>query len=365
VQLTVISPRRSVGAGVRAHTGGARARGTKPGSWRAPGRCPGSAPRARIRAAVSACALAATLLCGSPISAADDYPTRAITLIVPYPPGGGVDTMGRIVGQKLSVALGQQVMIENRGGAGGMLGTRAAVKATPDGYTLVMTLTGLSLGPNPGYDFRKDLAPIGLIAFTPVIVVAHPSLPARTLAEVIALAKKEPGKLAVGTPPPPTINYFAAELFKMMAGVDLTVITYKGTAPLTNDLLGGHVPLGFNTIPASIGNIEAGQLRALAVAGTARAAVLPDVPTAAESGLPGFEAGFYYGMSAPAGTPRAIIERLNKELRLAITSPDMQKRLVAEGTDPVPSTPEEYAANLEREEAKWAALIKKLGLKFD
>src|SRR5246127_2658523 len=151
-------------------------------------------------------------------AAAQDYPSRPITMIVPYPAGGGVDTMGRLIGQKLSVALGQQVVIENRGGAGGMLGTRTAVKAAPDGYTLVMTLTGLSLGPNPGYDFRKDLAPIGLIAFTPVLVVAHPSLPATSLTDVIALAKKEPGKLSVGTPPPPTINYFAVELFKMLAG---------------------------------------------------------------------------------------------------------------------------------------------------
>jgi tripartite-type tricarboxylate transporter receptor subunit TctC len=313
----------------------------------------------------AAAALIALLVCGLPVAAAQDYPNRPITLIVPYPPGGGVDTMGRLMGQKLSVALGQQVIIENRGGAGGMLGTRTAVKAAPDGYTLVMTLTGLSLGPNPGYDFRKDLAPIGLIAFTPVLVVAHPSLPATSLTDVIALAKTEPGKLSVGTPPPPTINYFAAELFKVMAGVDLTIITYKGTAPLTTDLLGGHVRLGFNTIPATIGNLEAGTLRALAVTGTARAAVLPDVPTSAEAGLPGFEAGFYYGMSAPAGTPRPIIDRINKEMRAAIASEDLRKRLIAEGTDPTPSTPEEYAANLEREEAKWAALIKKLGLKFE
>jgi len=311
------------------------------------------------------CAPIAAFLCGSLAATAEDYPVRPITLIVPYPPGGGVDTMGRIVGQKLSVALGQQVIIENRPGAGGMIGTRVAVKAAPDGYTLVMTLTGLSLGPNPGYDVAKDIAPIGLIAFTPVIVMAHPSLPAKSLADVIALAKKEPGKLAVGTPPPPTMNYFAVELFKIMAGVDVSIITYKGTAPLTNDLLGGHVLVGFNTIPASIGQIEAGRLRPLAVAAAVRSTTLPDVPTAAESGLPGFEAGFYYGLSAPAGTPRPIIERLNKELRLAITSADMQKRLVAEGADPVPSTPEEYAVNLEREEARWGALIKKIGLKFE
>lgn len=321
-------------------------------------------PLLTIRLGRAALALAALLLAVSPGSA-DDYPNRAITLIVPYPAGGGVDTMGRIVGQKLSEALGQQVVIENRGGAGGMIGTRTAVKAAPDGYTLVMTLTGLSLGPNPGYDFRKDLAPIGLIAFTPVIVVAHPSLPVKSLSDVIALAKQEPGKLAVGTPPPPTINYFAVELFKLMAGVDLSIITYKGTGPLTNDLLGGHVPLGFNTIPATIGNIAAGTLRPLAVTAARRATVLPDVPTSAESGLPGFEAGFYYGMSAPAGTPRPIVEKLNAELRRIISSADMHERLVQEGTDPVTSTPEEYAANLEREEAKWAELIKKLGLKFE
>jgi tripartite-type tricarboxylate transporter receptor subunit TctC len=310
------------------------------------------------------CALLAAIASAS-LAAADDYPTRPVTLIVPYPPGGGVDTMGRLIGHKLSVALGQQVVIENRGGAGGMIGTRAALKAAPDGYTLVMTLTGLSLGPNPGYDVAKDIAPIGLIAFTPVIVMAHPSLPVKSLADVIALAKKDPGTLGIGTPPPPTINYFAVELFKMLAGVDVSIITYKGTGPLTTDLLGGHVKLGFNTIPASIGYIEGGELRALAVTSTKRATVIPQVPTAAEAGLPGFEAGFYYGISAPAGTPRPIIERLNKELRAAIAAQDMQKRLVDEGTDPTPSTPEEYAVNLEREEAKWAALIKQLGLKFD
>jgi tripartite-type tricarboxylate transporter receptor subunit TctC len=310
------------------------------------------------------CALLAAIASAS-LAAADDYPTRPVTLIVPYPPGGGVDTMGRLIGHKLSIALGQQVVIENRGGAGGMIGTRAALKAAPDGYTLVMTLTGLSLGPNPGYDVAKDIAPIGLIAFTPVIVMAHPSLPVTSLADVIALAKKDPGTLGIGTPPPPTINYFAVELFKMLAGVDVSIITYKGTGPLTTDLLGGHVKLGFNTIPASIGYIEGGELRALAVTSTKRATVIPQVPTSAEAGLPGFEAGFYYGISAPAGTPRPIIERLNKELRAAIAAPDMQKRLVDEGTDPTPSTPEEYAVNLEREEAKWAALIKQLGLKFD
>ena len=298
-------------------------------------------------------------------ASAQNYPTRPITLIVPYPAGGGVDLMGRLIGQKLSVALNQQVVIENRGGAGGMIGTRDAARAAPDGYTLVMLLTGISLGANTGYDVNKDFAPIGLVASTPIIVDAHPSLPAKSLADVIALAKKEPGKLSAGTPPAPTLNYFAALLFNLLAGTQITVVTYKGTGPLTNDLLGNHVPLGYNTIPASISNIAAGQLRGLAVTSTKRSAAVPDVPTAAESGLPGFEVVQYYGLAAPAGTPRPIVERLNKELRAILTSDEMKKRLIDDGTDPTPSTPEEYAANIVREEGKWAALAQKLGLKFE
>ena len=298
-------------------------------------------------------------------ASAQDYPTRPITLIVPYPAGGGVDLMGRLIGQKLSVALNQQVVIENRGGAGGMIGTRDAARAAPDGYTLVMLLTGISLGANTGYDVNKDFAPIGLVASTPIIVDTHPSLPAKSLADVIALAKKEPGKLSAGTPPAPTLNYFAALLFNLLAGTQITVVTYKGTGPLTNDLLGNHVPLGYNTIPASISNIAAGQLRGLAVTSTKRSAAVPDVPTAAESGLPGFEVVQYYGLAAPAGTPRPIVERLNKELRAILTSDEMKKRLIDDGTDPTPSTPEEYAANIASEEGKWAALAQKLGLKFE
>ncbi|HEX8828342.1 MAG TPA: tripartite tricarboxylate transporter substrate-binding protein, partial [Xanthobacteraceae bacterium] len=246
-------------------------------------------------------------------AAAQDYPTRPITMIVPYPAGGGVDVMGRLIGQKLSVALGQQVVIENRGGAGGMIGTRDAARAAPDGYTIVMLLTGISLGADPGYDVNKDFAPIGIVASTPIIVDTNPALPAKSLGDIIALAKKAPGKLAAGTPPAPTLNYFAAELFNLMAGTDITVVTYKGTGPLTNDLLGNHVSLGFNTIPASVSNISAGQLRGIAVAAPVRSTALPDVPTAAESGLPGFEAIQYYGLAAPGGTPRPIVDRINKE----------------------------------------------------
>jgi tripartite-type tricarboxylate transporter receptor subunit TctC len=318
-----------------------------------------------ILATLTAGAVAVGLCAQIGPAAAQDYPNRPITMIVPYPPGGGVDVMGRLMGQKLSLALGQQVVIENRGGAGGMIGTRDAARAAPDGYTIVMLLTGISLGANTGYDVNKDFAPIGVVASTPIIVDAHPSLLAKSLADVVALAKKEPGKLSAGTPPAPTINYFAAQLFNLLAGTEITVVTYKGTGPLTNDLLGNHVPLGFNTIPASISNIAAGQLRGLAVAATKRSAAVPEVPTAAESGLPGFEAVQYYGLAAPAGTPRPIVERLNKELRAILASDEMKKRLIDDGADPTPSTPEEYAANIAREEGKWAALVQKLGLKIE
>jgi len=322
-----------------------------------------------MRRVVITCLAAGTLLTG-PVgpfdrAAAQDYPTRPITLIVPYPPGGGVDVMGRLVGQRLSVMLGQQVVIENRAGAGGMIGTRDLAKAAPDGYTLGMMLTGISLSPNTGYDINKDFAPIGLIASTPIFIVANPQFPGKTLADVIALAKKEPGKLSAGTPPAPTINFFATKLFNLAAGVDITTVTYKGTAPLTNDVLGNHVPLGFDTIPAAISNVQAGQLRAIAVTGAARSAALPDVPTAAESGLPGFEAVLYYGLAAPAGVPRPIVERLNSTLRKILADEEFKKRLIADGSDPTPSTSDEYTANIKREEGKWAELVKKLGLKLE
>jgi tripartite-type tricarboxylate transporter receptor subunit TctC len=317
-------------------------------------------------AGLGACALLAAFAVIAPKpAAAEEYPARPITLIVPYPAGGGVDAMGRIVGQKLSVALGQQVVIENHGGAGGQIGTRDAARAAADGYTIVMLLTGISLGPNPGYDMDKNFAPIGLVASTPIIVDAFPPFPANSLSDIIALAKKDPGKYSAGTPPAPTLNYFAAKLFNQMAGVDITVVTYKGTGPLTNDLLGGHVPLGFNTIPASVSQIAAGQLRGIAVAAATRSAALPAVPTSAEAGMPGFEAVQYYGLAAPAGTPRPIIERINKELRTILATEDMKKRLLDQGSDPAAGSPEDYAANIKREEGKWADLINKLGLKIE
>jgi tripartite-type tricarboxylate transporter receptor subunit TctC len=304
------------------------------------------------------------LACCTPAEA-EDYPARPITLIIPFPAGGGVDTIGRLIAAKLTGALGQQVIVENRAGAGSLIGIRAAARAAPDGYTIVMATTGASVPANPGYDLVKDFAPIGLIASIPIMVQANPATRVNSLTDIVSLAKKQPGKLTIGTPPPPTLNYFGAELFKSLTGADVTIVTYKGTGPLTNDLVGGHVMLAFNTVPPAISNIQAGKIKAVAVCAPVRLAALPDVPTAAEAGLPGLDVVLYYGLLAPAGTSPAIVEQLNKELREIVNSEDVKKRLISDGGGPMPSAPEEYAANIEREEGKWRALASKLGLKIE
>jgi len=293
---------------------------------------------------------------------AEEYPSRTVSLVIAFPAGGGVDAVGRVIAQKLTDALGQQVIVVNRPGAGSVIGTRDVARAQPDGYTLLLLATGASVPANPGYDLEKDFAPIGLIASVPIVIMSNPSLPAKSLAEVVELAKKEGAKLTVGTPPAPTLNYFGAEQFKAMTGTDMTIVTYKGTGPLTNDLVGGHVMLAFNTLPPAIGNIRSGALRAIAVGSPSRMAAIPDVPTMAESGLPGLEIVLYYGLVAPAATPQPIIERLNKELRKIVTSEDVKRHLTDLGGDPIASTPAEYARNIQREEGKWQAVIKKLGL---
>jgi tripartite-type tricarboxylate transporter receptor subunit TctC len=320
------------------------------------------------RLSVVTAAVAAIALCGA--AAAQIYTSRPVTLIVPFPAGGGVDTVARIVAEKLAAGLGQQVIIDNRGGVAGVIGMRLAAKAAPDGLTIVMSHTGItSINPtlysNPGYDPRKDFTPVGLIATTPIVLMTNAAFPARTVKDLIAMAKREPGKLNVGTPPPGTGGYLAAELFKAAAGIDFAVVTYKGTGPLTNDLLGGHVPVAFNVLAPAMGNLQAGTLRAIATAGPMRLSLLPDIPTIAESGLPGFEAVLHYGLMAPAGTPAEIVERLNRELRTALADPEVKARILADGGDPLPSTPREYAADIEKEEHKWSALIRRLGLKVE
>jgi tripartite-type tricarboxylate transporter receptor subunit TctC len=315
--------------------------------------------------------LAAGVVLGLGLTAtAQTYPTRSISLIVPYPPGGGVDAMARVVAEKLSAALGQQVVVDNRAGGSGLVGTRAAARSAPDGYTLFLGHTGSiainpSLYANPGFDPRRDFAPIGLIATMPVALLANPAFPAKTIADVVAIAKREGTNLSIGTSAVGTGGYLSAELFKSVTNTDATIIPYKGTGQVMNDLVGGHVPIAFGVLPPALGNLQAGTLRAIAVFGDKRSSLLPEVPTANESGLPGFESVLHYGLLAPAGTPQPIVERLNKELRALVNSDEVKKRIHAEGGDPLASTPEEYVADIDREETKWARLIRKLQLKVE
>jgi tripartite-type tricarboxylate transporter receptor subunit TctC len=301
---------------------------------------------------------------------AEDYPSRQITLVVPYPPGGGVDAMARVVAEKLSVSLGQQVVVDNRAGGSGLVGTRSFIKSAPDGYTLFLGHTGsISINPslyaNAGFDPRKDFAPAGLIASMPVALLAHPSFPAKTIGDVVAIAKKEGPKFNIGTSAVGTGGYLSAELFKSIAGIDAAIIPYKGTGQVMNDLLGNHVPIAFGVLPPALGNLQAGTLRAIAVLSPKRFSLLPDVPTASESGLPGFESVLHYGVLAPAGTPRPIIDRLNAALRALVGTDQVKQRILAEGGDPMTSTPEEYARDIDSEETKWGSLVRKLNLKVE
>ena len=303
-------------------------------------------------------------------AAAQEFPTRPITLVVPYAAGGGNDVMARTVAEKMSKTLGQNIVVENRAGAGGSIATRAVAKAAPDGYTLVIGGTGtLAVNPtlyeNVGYDPRKDFAPVGLIGMGQLIVLVNPNVPARTIPELIALAKKEPGKLSYASAGIGSGIHLGAVLFEQMADIKLTHVPYRGTGPALTDLIGGHVQIYFSSIPSAIGIAKEGKVRPLAVTGPMRSPVFPDLPTVAEAALPGFEAVLHYGVVAPAGTPRPVIQRLSAALREAVMAPDTKERMAADGTEPLPSTPEEYAADIDREESKWSKVVKLSGAKVE
>jgi tripartite-type tricarboxylate transporter receptor subunit TctC len=319
-----------------------------------------------VRAAVVAAALIAVAASGA---GAQSYPARPVTLVVPFPPGGGNDALARTVAERMSKSLGQQVVVDNRGGAGGTVATRAVAKTAPDGYTILLAYTGTlainpSLYPNVGYDPRKDFVPIGLIAALSSVLTVHPALPARSVAELIAYAKANPRKIDYAFVPG-TVGHITTELFAKTADIDITRIPYKGNGPAMADLVGGHVSMMFLSILPVLGHVKGETLRALAVTNPERSKLLPHVPTIAESGLPGFSAAIRYGLVAPAGTPRVIVERLNKELQAALAADDLRARLASEGAVPLPGTPEDYAAEIDREEAKWGALVRQLNLKIE
>jgi tripartite-type tricarboxylate transporter receptor subunit TctC len=317
-------------------------------------------------------AIAALIAAGATVlpAAAQDYPSRPITLVVPYAAGGGNDAMARIASDKMSRSLGQQIVIENRGGAGGTIATRQIAKADPDGYTLGIGGTGtLAIGPtlygNVGYDPRKDFAPVGLIGSSALVVLVHPSLPVKTIPELIAYAKANPGKLNYASAGSGSGIHLGTEYFLSVAGIQVTHIPYKGSGPALNDLVGGHVLIYFSSLPPAIGLVKAGKVRALAVTAPKRSAIFPDLPTVAEAGLPGYDAVLHYGIVAPGGTPRPIIDKLNAALRAAVMSDDVKTKMAADGTEPLLSTPEEYAADIDREETKWSAIVKKSGAKAE
>jgi tripartite-type tricarboxylate transporter receptor subunit TctC len=317
-------------------------------------------------AAAAAIALIAIAI-GAPASA-QPAPSRPITLVVPFPPGGSATIIARIIADKLADALGQQIVVDNRGGAGGSIAARQVAKSAPDGLTILLAFTGTlaispAIFPNVGYDPRKDFAAIGLVGMAPSVLAVHPGLGVHSVGELIKVAKASPGKIQFGSPGIGTTNHLAGELFASMAEVKLAHIPYKGTGPAITDLLGGHIAMMFAPIPAAHGNVSAGLLRALGVTSLKRSSLLPDVPTVAEAGLPGFEVAQRSALLAPAGTPRAVIERLNKELNAVLATDEVRKRLALEGGEPIPGPPDAYAVDIEREEARWSKLVTAIGLK--
>lgn len=303
-------------------------------------------------------------------SQAQDYPVRPITLVVPFAAGGGNDVIARLVAEKMSRTLGQQIIIDNKGGAGGSVGTRQVAKSPPDGYTLGLGGTGTlaiapSLYPNAGYNPRKDFAPIGLIATGGMVVLVHPAVPIHSISELIAFAKKNPKQLNYASAGAGSGIHLAAVLFASLAGVELTHIPYKGTGPALNDLIGGHVGLYFSSLAPAISQVKDNKVRALAVTAGKRSAQFPDLPTVIEAGLPGYEAVLRYGIVAPAGTPRPIVDKLAAAMKQVAQNADVQRRFQIAGARCLASTPEEAAAHGAKERPMWREMVKVSGAKAE
>jgi tripartite-type tricarboxylate transporter receptor subunit TctC len=314
--------------------------------------------------------LATVLLCLASAAGAQQFPTKAIHLIVPFPPGGGNDTVARAIAQQIGPELGQPVVVDNRPGAGGSVGAELAAKSPPDGHTLFLAGVG-SHAVNPNlhsklpYDAVKDFAPVTLVASAPSVLVVNPAVPARTVAEFTSYARANPGKLNYASNGNGSDAQLAAALFESMAGVRMVHVPYKGIAPAMTDLMSGEVQLMFGTVVALVPHIQAGKLRALAVTSRKRSSLLTEVPTLAESGLPDYESGSWYGILAPAGTPRAVIDRLHGVIVKALKQPDVAKRLAAEGAELIGSTPDEFAAHIKSEIARVGKVVRDAGIRIE
>ncbi len=326
-------------------------------------------PRGLARRALSL--LAAALMFAAGTAMAQQYPTRTIKLIVPYPPGGATDVIGRVIAQRLSTALGQQVIVDNRGGAGGNIGAEAVAKEKPDGYTLLMgALTSHSImatleKDTIRYDLSKDLVPVAVVGLVPLVWVVTPTLPVKTLQELVDYAKANPGKLTYASSGAGAPQRMCAELFRLKIGADMIHVPYKGSGPAMTDLVGGQVLTMCETVPASLQLIKGGKLRALAVTTPQRISQLPDVPTAAEAGMPGIEVSSLFGVMAPAGTPPAIIARLNAELQKILATPEAQEQMLQQGAYAVQMTPEQSAVRLRQEIDQWARVIREAKIKAE
>jgi tripartite-type tricarboxylate transporter receptor subunit TctC len=304
-----------------------------------------------------------------PVFAQPQYPVKPLRLIVPYPPGGGTDTLARLLVQKLSEALGQQVVLDNRPGAGANIGVEAAAKSPPDGYTLLLATIAnaisASLYTKLNYDLVKDFSSVTLLATTPHMLVVHPSVPARSVKEFVALATARPQQLAYSSSGSGTPSHLAGELFASMTGVRLVHVPYKGGGPSVIALLSGEVSVGFATMPSVIPHVKAGKLRALAVTTAQRSPSFPQLPTISEAGVPGYDAGSWYGLLVPAGTPKEVVARLNAETVKLLKLPEVKERLDSAGFEVLVSTPEEYAAFTRNEIEKWAKVVKASGARAD
>lgn len=334
---------------------------------------PAIAPRLENCASAAVTLLLPALLMTVPASpaSAQAWPSRPIRLIAPFPPAGAVDLVGRPIALRLQETLGQQILFENRPGAGGNIGAEAVAKAPADGYSLLMAAVtthaiSATLYQKLNYDLQKDLAPISLAANSPQVLVAHPSLPVKTVQDVIALARQRPGQLSWASQGNGTLSHLEQELLRSMAKIDVVHVPYKGSSPALADLFGGQVVLLFDSVPAVLHHIGAGKLRAIAVATSRRSNVLPDVPTVAETpGLKGYAAENWFGMMAPAAVPKEIIARLNGEMVKALAQPELRKRLLDIGFEPRSSTPEELRAIIASEIALWAKVIRDSGAKIE
>jgi tripartite-type tricarboxylate transporter receptor subunit TctC len=327
------------------------------------------------RRAVLGAAVLATLALGAglatPALADGAYPSRPIKLVIPYTPGGATDVIGRVVGQKLSLALGQPVVVENRAGAAGNLGAAAVAREKPDGHTLLLgaltshSINSVLMASTAGFTMDKSFAPIAVVGRVPLVVTVGPSVKAGNLAEFIALAKTKPGGLNYGSSGNGSPQHLAAELFKRQAGVDLTHVPYKGSTPALNDLMGGQVDVVFDTLPATQGFIKGGRLRGLAVTTAQRVPAVAEIPTAAEAGLAGFEVTSMFGLLAPAGTPQPIVARLSGALKDVMAQPEVRDALVAQGAMPIFTTPEEARVQIAQEVGRWSAVIKESDIRPD